>query len=186
VSKKVTRRKLLKDFAPLFECPSVLEIGVWKGDFSEMLLDVLDPQRLVLVDPWQVCDEYTEAWYGPSLAPSEMEAIYFQVVSKFEHDPRVKIIRTKSTNLPLLYPCKEFDFIYIDGDHTENVFKADLEVAACLCKEGGYIVCDDYGLPGWWDDAITRTIDNLNDPKFVHLGARGTQYVLQRALFHNC
>ena len=40
---------------------------------------------------------------------------------------------------------EKFDYIYIDGDHTYEGVKKDLEQAPRLLAEGGQIICDDYG-----------------------------------------
>ena len=42
------------------------EIGVHEGDFSAALLQVAQPKRLHLIDPWQhePDETYKKAWYG--------------------------------------------------------------------------------------------------------------------------
>jgi hypothetical protein len=184
MSKEETRQRLLEELAKSHQSPVVLEIGVWKGDFSQHLLDVLNPNRLVLVDPWKMRSDYQGAWYGPEVTNEEMESIYLGVVSRFKKDDRVSVVRTESTNLSQVWSPGEFDFIYIDGDHTAEGFSSDLSLATSLCRPGGYIVCDDYSLPGWWDDAITKIVDSNTDFRLTHVGPRGTQYVFQRTNIH--
>lgn len=50
-----------------------------------------------------------------------------------------------STNL--LKQKGKFDYIYIDGDHTYDGCRKDLEAAHKKLETGGVIVCDDYGNP---------------------------------------
>lgn len=38
----------------------------------------------------------------------------------------------------------KYDFIFIDGDHSYEAVKKDLEMSIQLLKEGGHIVMDDY------------------------------------------
>jgi predicted O-methyltransferase YrrM len=40
---------------------------------------------------------------------------------------------------------EKFDYIYIDGDHTYEGVKKDLDQASRLLAKGGQIICDDYG-----------------------------------------
>jgi hypothetical protein len=40
---------------------------------------------------------------------------------------------------------EKFDYIYIDGDHTYEGVKKDLEQAPRLLTKNGQIICDDYG-----------------------------------------
>ncbi len=49
------------------------EVGVWRGDFSEVLLYLAEPARLHLVDPWsfQPTGQLAEAMYGSSSIASQ-------------------------------------------------------------------------------------------------------------------
>lgn len=40
---------------------------------------------------------------------------------------------------------EKFDYIYIDGDHTYEGVKKDLEQAPRLLAKNGQLICDDYG-----------------------------------------
>ena len=41
-----------------------MEIGCWKGNFSESLLKVFPRSKLILVDPWKVSEKNKDSWYG--------------------------------------------------------------------------------------------------------------------------
>ena len=49
------------------------ELGVWKGDFSQRILDVTSPRELHLVDPWQFQPEFPHRWYGGSAASGQID-----------------------------------------------------------------------------------------------------------------
>ena len=55
----------------------------------------------------------------------------------------------------------ELDFVYIDGDHTHEFVKADLETYAPKVRAGGLLAGDDYGVEGWWEDGVTRAVDEF-------------------------
>ena len=55
------------------------------------------------------------------------------------------------------------DWAYIDGDHTYEAVKADLHAYWRLLKTGGLLAGDDYGLAGWWEDGVTRAVDEFAD-----------------------
>ena len=42
------------------------ELGVWQGDFSARILQIAEPSRLHLIDPFESRNEsrYADAWYG--------------------------------------------------------------------------------------------------------------------------
>jgi len=63
------------------------EIGVYKGEFSEMLVGELHPKKLHLIDPWkfEVDPAYERSWYGGTSGQSQisMDDIYQSVVKNF-------------------------------------------------------------------------------------------------------
>jgi hypothetical protein len=163
------------------------EIGVWKGDFSERIIDVVGPSRLDLIDPWQaVADEgYERARYGGQLAggQAEMDALHAAALERFSLERRqgvVRVHRLTSLEAAKRFRDGEFDFVYIDGNHRYEFVKADLEAYAPKVRPGGFLAGDDYGVAGWWEDGVTRAVD-----EFVASGAatvvslEGAQFLLR-------
>ena len=56
-----SRRRLLDRMPQGGVCA---EIGVWKGDFSDLILRYANPKSLHLIDPWLFQPQYTERMYG--------------------------------------------------------------------------------------------------------------------------
>jgi hypothetical protein len=144
------------------------EIGVWKGDFSERILEVARPVRLHLVDPWRAVsgEEYEGARYGGGLSEgqAEMDALHDAVLRRFERERRkgvVEVHRLPSLEAAARLAGGELDFVYIDGDHRYEAVKADLEAWAPRLRPGGLLAGDDYGVEGWWDDGVTRAVDEF-------------------------
>jgi hypothetical protein len=162
------------------------EVGVWKGDFSEMILKNVKPRELHLVDPWVFQSRYPDRWYGGQIAAgqAEMDSIYQYVHSRFARNPVVKIHRRFSRELREIFPEKNLDWIYIDGDHSKDAVKLDVRLALDVVKPGGMIVGDDYY---WRDsdgsysvrDAITELARELDlnpsivDGQFIIVPDRG-------------
>lgn len=125
-----------------------LEIGVARG---KHMLEILRDKniRYVGVDKWEhdttlqhevkKLEEYNtqEKWDG----------MYKEALLKLEpYKDRASIIRGSSPDvLPTL--VDKFDFIYIDGDHSYQGAKKDLELSLPLLKEGGKIIVDDLQYP---------------------------------------
>ena len=144
------------------------EIGVWKGDFSERILEVVRPVRLHLVDPWRAVAgaEYEGARYGGELADgqAEMDALHEAVLRRFERERRkgvVQVHRLPSVEAAERIADGELDFAYIDGDHRYEAVRADLETWARKVRSGGLLAGDDYGVAGWWEDGVTRAVDEF-------------------------
>jgi predicted O-methyltransferase YrrM len=117
-----------------------LQIGVYTGDASVWLLDnILTGSGSVLID--------VDTWKGSK--EKEHEAINFEDVfnvyrTKTQHYD--KVIHFVSTSKEFFKSIKDsdFDFIYIDGDHTSEQVAEDAENAWKVLKPKGIMAFDDY------------------------------------------
>jgi hypothetical protein len=164
------------------------EIGVWRGDFSARILRAVRPAKLHLIDPWafQAGDAYRDAWYGGKLAADQaaMDEIHLGVTRRFARQIAagvVEVHRSSSAEAASAFPAAYFDWVYVDGDHLYEAVRADLELFGSKLKAGGLLAGDDYGLPGWWDDGVTRAVDDVvaaGGYELVTLA--GNQFVLRK------
>ena len=120
------------------------EIGVYRGDHAKNILDFLNIEHLVLVDPWKGYRDY-RADSGQDDA--SYEKYYQEVKNKFSNNPKVKIIRDSSINAAKMFENEYFDFIYLDGDHSYEGVSMDLESWFPKLKKFGVMCGDDYGHP---------------------------------------
>jgi hypothetical protein len=165
------------------------EIGVWRGDFSARILRTVRPAKLHLIDPWAFmsAEAYRDAWYGGKLAADQeaMDKIHDGVVLRFAREIAagvVEVHRSTSTEASSRFPAAYFDWVYVDGNHLYEAVRADLELFDAKLKPDGLLAGDDYGLPGWWEDGVTRAVDD-----FVAAGGyevvapAANQFVLRKA-----
>lgn len=162
------------------------EIGAWKGDFSARILKIVQPARLHLVDPWKYEDSatYEHAWYGGSVGSNQahMDRVHNSVVARFRKqiDAGVVVVhRSSSTGASAGFPDEYFDWVYIDGNHLYECVKADLNNFYPKVKYGGFITGDDYDRKGWWDDGVTKAVDEFRDRCKTVL-IQSSQFVLQK------
>jgi hypothetical protein len=164
------------------------EIGVWKGDFSQAVLNAAHPKELHLIDPWkyQSSSTYKYAWYG-GLAKNgqdEMDRHYNGVCSRFEDQIRreqVEIHRGFSADVLSQFPDDFFDWVYIDGNHMYEFVKKDLELAYRKTKAGGLVCGDDYVDGQWWQDGVKKAVDEFGrSPTVQLLELRDRQFVFRR------
>lgn len=139
-----------------------IEIGVWRGAFSSVILDVVEPDHLTLIDPWAhiVEDSHTEAFSGRTEA-KKMNRIHDEVRQKFRKQiaaGQVTIMREFSGTALKKFGKESIDFAYVDGDHSYEGITADLEALFPRMRVGGIMAFDDYHRQGWWGDAIIRGI----------------------------
>lgn len=125
----------------------VVEIGVAEGEFSRHILNATRPDCLHLVDPW--CHQEREDYRNdPSnWSEEEGERNFRKVATDFARERaagRVRIHRDFSTNVASAFPDESLDWVFIDGLHSYEGVKADLEAFAPKVKPDGFILGHDY------------------------------------------
>ena len=162
------------------------EIGVHLGDFSHCILDIARPRKLYLIDPWKLFDgdEYEESWYGKKVTQETMDQRHRSVCERFENQitkGKVEVIRALSREGLKKIEDDSLDFVYVDGDHSYEGAKADLELSLIKLKVGGLITGDDYGPGNWWEGGVKRAVDELGWNNSVKLlWIENTQFVFEK------
>ena len=143
LGKSAARTELLQQLPKNADCA---EIGVWKGEFSQLILESTEPRELHLIDPWAFRPEYPDRMYGGTAATqqADMERIYESVVECFSGKANVVIHRKDSIVALSEFPDGYLDWLYIDGDHSYESVLEDLRLAQKKVKERGIIAGDDY------------------------------------------
>jgi len=116
-----------------------LQLGVYTGDASVWMLENLGEIELVDVDTWQGSDEEMHK----SMDFEDIYNTYLNKVKRFDgvshfHTTTQEFLINKRNRL-----C-DWDFIYIDADHTTVGVLLDAELSWPLLKSGGIMAFDDY------------------------------------------
>jgi hypothetical protein len=161
------------------------EIGTWQGDFSAQLLKRAKPRRLYLIDPWEHRTEatYERAFFGDRIpgGQAKMDAIHNSVRRRFGGpiaSGQVIVLRARSAEAA--GQVEPLDWVYIDGDHTYEAVKADLERFYERLKPRGVMAGDDYGMVGWWEDGVTRAVDEFVASRGITPTFFGNQFLFAR------
>ena len=117
----ISSRDKLLELLPAGTC---VELGCENGEFSQKILDINKPNKLVLVD--------------------NNQSHIFNVTSKFGDDSRLEIKQGNSFDVLKRYEDETFDWIFIDTDHTLETMVLELGVSDKKIKKGGYIAIHDY------------------------------------------
>jgi hypothetical protein len=166
------------------------EIGVHKGNYSRTILDMVEPARLHLIDPWKHEDEslYRKSLYG-GMGPTGqavMDVRYHKVQKRFLREigaGQVVIHRDFSHVAAREFPEHYFDWIYIDGNHLFEFVKKDLEAFYPKIKPGGFLTGDDYGAQGWWGDGVRKAVSSfVSATSGVVLTVINEQFIITTAI----
>lgn len=165
------------------------EIGVHKGDFSERILEIVQPKELHLIDPWKLeqSEVYDKSYYGKKTVENQsvMDERFENVVKRFEKEIKnnqIVIDRGYSETILQNFQNEYFDWIYVDGNHLYEFVKRDLEICYLKVKTFGYIAGDDYNEGGWWEGGVKKAVDEFvfNNKKIKLIEIKANQFILQK------
>ena len=148
------RRSFLVKYIPRGGC--VAEIGVWKGDFSKLLLGSSKISDYYLIDPYEFMPQYPARMYGGKIAKSQadMDEICMSVRKSLAScNANLHWIRKKSEEAAGDIKNNSLDFLYIDGNHYYDGVLGDIRAYLNKVKIGGFVVFDDW----FWKDDKGRT-----------------------------
>lgn len=121
------------------------EIGVEYGDFSDVIIDTLQPQHFYAIDHFKMRD----IWGRNDLQESGLtqEEWYRERFRKLIPE-RVTVCKGVSWDVLNQFEDDFFDFLYIDASHRYEDVTRDIEAAERKVKNGGIIQFNDYTM---WD-----------------------------------
>lgn len=151
----------------------VLEIGSYCGRSTICLAQTA--RSVVSVDP-----HHGEATPEPR---ETLSAIRQNLESRGLAE-QVELFVGTSDDFHNQFPLRRFSRIFIDGDHSADAVRRDLEIATAHLADGGVICCHDYRtMPGehdgGWDPGVTQAIDEFVACGAEILGRRGTLAVIR-------
>lgn len=97
------------------------EVGTLYGDFSRKILDECQPVKLHLLD-----------------------IDFTNLREDVRNNPNTQLHQGMSFEILETFPDNYFDWVYIDGDHTYEGVKKDIQAAINKIKPGGLIIFNDF------------------------------------------
>lgn len=114
------------------------ELGVFEGDFSQILLDSGRFDKLFLVDVFSG----ESSNFGKIYKDSSILENYIK--SKFVHNKTIEVVKSDSVEFLRSLPDNYLDFIYIDTIHDYDHTKKELIESYRVIKNLGLICGHDY------------------------------------------
>lgn len=116
-----------------------LEIGCFEGRSTCWLL-----QNGLAEDGTMVCvDTFKPYWYTEGDLFEKFQENIREVKKKYQMISSF-VMDSEKALLQLLQQKRDFDFVYIDGDHSPSGVLTDIVLAWGLLRQGGIVLFDDY------------------------------------------
>ena len=119
------------------------EIGVFKGVLSEKLVNILNPKELYLIDLYSGIVTSGDQ-DGNNVESYNLDNSYNELMNKYKNSNNIFLLKGFSYDVLNEFNDNYFDMIYLDGDHSYEGVKKDLEVSFKKIKNNGYIMGHDY------------------------------------------
>lgn len=122
----------------------IAEIGVLWGDFSQILINDLDPNEFHAIDSFPLTYEH-DNHISPHLSKGISHLQYYE--NRFK---KLLSSRKMFTHQGLSWDCiaefpdRFFDYIYLDAGHMYDEVSRDIEALKSKIKIGGYVQFNDY------------------------------------------
>lgn len=142
----------------------IIEIGVFKGEFLNYIHTNCQPSIIDAIDLFdgEMCSGNVDGNY---ITHYNMNRSYSELLEKYKNTS-VNIIKEDSSTYLNSCDNNSYDIIYIDGDHSYNGVKKDLEAAFKAIKHNGYIMGHDYEMNmnkahRAYDFGVKQAVDNF-------------------------
>ena len=125
------------------------EIGVFKGDFSKLILKHAKPQKVHFIDGWwTLYGEYFPDWgrytnYGKLKTRDAYES-FIRKIQPYRKQSDIKIHVGNNLEILKSLPDNYFDWVYIDSSHEFDHTYQELIILKDKIKENGIIMGHDF------------------------------------------
>jgi hypothetical protein len=180
---RMERREWILNYAPKGAVGA--EVGVFRGHFSERILQILQPRKFYLIDPWTKFGDhfdFTSAYTsGGNLTTRDA---YREAQLRTRKSASAEIRFIEGFFLDVMERIEEpLDWIYLDTTHKYEDTRRELNVLPKLLKPNGLIMGDDwYPDPSAVHHGVFRAIQEFvrHQPYQVVGAGPGAQYCLRR------
>lgn len=149
----------LADFASQVPADQeIVELGVFQGRSALQLAwgaSLGHGAHVTGIDPWDLPGNV----YDPPFTESGSRRWAFHHVKTLGFSRRISLVHGFSADVARTYAGPPVGLLYVDGDHTKEGARRDIEAWAPHLAPGATIAVDDYGHPDW--PGVGEALDEL-------------------------
>ncbi|MEJ7591897.1 MAG: class I SAM-dependent methyltransferase [Planctomycetaceae bacterium] len=159
------------------------ELGVHKGYFTQLLLDVTRPQRLHLVDPWYLLSSEW-VWAGGNQSTTDAVRGIIKCYAKQLVDGICVLNISDDLEFLTGLPDRYFDWVYVDTSHEYEHTQKELQILQHKVKFDGVISGDDWQTdPSHHHHGVCKAICEFLDAspfELIYGGDNDKQWAIRR------
>lgn len=148
-----------------------VEVGVFQGDYSRILLDTWKGSILHSIDPWMSFDKnrYVDMCNVNDTEQEKNFQITRDKLNSF--GPRSNVIRTTSRDASATFEAESLAFVYLDAQHHYEAVVEDISFWYPKIKRGGIISGHDYlnGRINGSEFGVKSAVDEFAERNSLHL-----------------
>lgn len=122
---------------------TAVEIGVWRGDYSDSIVRALNPEQFYGVDPYELFEGMVSAPGSEYINQNRLDQLAERVQNKYAQWGAT-LLRQTSESASTQFADGSVDFVYIDGDHTREGVTTDINCWWPKVRAGGILSGDDH------------------------------------------
>lgn len=121
-----------------------VEVGVYRGEFSDVILRTWSCTRLTSIDPWREfpSTDYVDSCNVPQAVHDANFALARTRLAPFAD--RSRIMRMTSAEAAPAFEDGSLDFVYLDAQHHYEAIRDDIALWRPKVRPGGVIAGHDY------------------------------------------
>lgn len=149
----------------------MIEIGSYMGEATLMFASTGLFSQIYVIDPFTSDEKFNTYLKETKMLQdyNEMQLSVY-VEKEFENNTRyfdnIRLLKEFSYNTHNSFVDRTIDFIYIDGEHTYDAVKTDIETYRPKLKKGGIIGGHDYDFKHW-PGVCNAVNDVFGEPDYI-------------------
>lgn len=146
------------------EINSYIEIGVFAGEYTDLVIKHLKPKSITLVDTFNLDDVFQLE------NPRFNKKNHYDFIKNKYNDPKFQILQSPfeyKDNKKVL-GNKQYDYIYIDAEHSLDFMSQALNFATNHLNKNGMIGINDYLIFDHITDEYYGVVQSVNKLLFIN------------------
>lgn len=152
------RAGVLADLAKRYELTKLCEVGVKSGGLTAKLALLLPDSHIWAVDPWCFYPDWP-SWDNAKHLRHEQQ---FDSVQR-RYPKQIIKMKLPSLRAAAVLPDGGLDLVFLDGDHSYDAVKADIEAWLPKVRRGGVLAGHDYNNTAKYGDYFKGVDKAVNE-----------------------